>query len=295
MKNTKLIALLLALTTAASLAGCGSSGSSADDTTATEAESSEAAEDAEEAEGGDSAEAREIIVAAAPGYYPITYADDNGEAAGYDVEVFKAIDELLEDYTFTYEIADKETMNVGVQTGTYQVGINSLFKTEERLETYNMPENNLGYTAVGIIQREDSNYTSLQDLYDQQARIYATGTSGGVTNVIDTWNEEHPDAQLDVERRSDVVYADSLAAVQAGESDALIQLIPVFNLVDESAKVGLKMSDPIDVIPTFCIVNKDETDLNAQIDEALGQLREDGTLSALSEEFFGYDVFAVGE
>ena len=73
-------------------------------------------------------EAKEIKVAVAGGFYPITYADDNGEAQGYDVEVFKAVDELLPQYTFTYEITDKETMNVGVQSGTYQVGINSLFK-----------------------------------------------------------------------------------------------------------------------------------------------------------------------
>lgn len=270
MKHTKITALLLALAAVLSLAGCGGNDESADNPNA-----------------------REIVVAAAPGYYPITYADDNGQAAGYDVEVFKAIDRLLEDYTFKFEIVDKETMNVGVQTGTYQVGINSLFKTADRLETYNMPENNLGYTAVGIIQREDSSYNTLQDLFDQNAKIYATGTSGGIPSVVDAWNEAHPDAQLEVERRADVVYADSLAAVQAGEADALIQLIPVFNLVDEAARAGLKISEPIDVIPTYCIVNKNETELNALIDEKLAELRENGTLSELSVEFFGYDVFSV--
>ena len=34
-------------------------------------------------------EAKEIKVAVAGGFYPITYADDNGEAQGYDVEVFR--------------------------------------------------------------------------------------------------------------------------------------------------------------------------------------------------------------
>lgn len=267
--NTRIVALLLTLVTAASLTACGGK------------------------DNNGNAGAREIVVAAAPGYYPITYADDKGKAAGYDVEVFKAIDELLEDYTFKFVIADKETMNVGVQTGTYQVGINSLFKTEERMKTYNMPENNLGYTAVGIIQRKDSTYRTLQDLFDQKARIYATGTSGGIPNVVDTWNKAHPNAKLDVERRADVVYADSLASVQANESDALIQLIPVFNLVDEAARAGLKISEPIDVIPTYCIVNKNETELNALINEKLGELQKNGTLSKLSEQFFGYDIFKI--
>ena len=37
---------------------------------------------------------KEIKVAVAGGFFPITYADDNGEAQGYDVEVLKAVDEL---------------------------------------------------------------------------------------------------------------------------------------------------------------------------------------------------------
>lgn len=271
MKLKKIFALLLTLSTVFSLAACGN---------------------AEETDS-DSSDSRTITVAVAPGYYPITYADDNGDAAGYDVEVFKAIDKLLPEYTFKYEIADKETMNVGVQVGTYQVGINSLFKTEERLKTYLMPENNLGYTAVGIIQREDSNYNTLQELYDQKASIYATTASGGIRYVVADWNEAHPDAQLDVELRSDVVYAESLASVLSGETDATINLIPVFYLVEESARAGLKVSDPVDVVPTYCIVNKEESELNSLINEKLGELKADGTLSKLSEKFFGYDVFSI--
>ena len=266
-KFAKITAIILAAASALSLTACNSEG------------------------GKDGA--REIIVVAAPGYYPITYADDNGKAAGYDVEVFKAIDELLEDYTFTFDVADKETMNVGVQTGTYQIGINSLFKTDERLQTYLMPENNLGYTAVGIIQRTDTNYNSLGDLYEQNAKVYATGFAGGIPDVIDRYNAANPDKAIDVERRSDVVYADSLAAVLSGGSDAVINLIPVFNLVDENARAGLKVSDPVDVVPTYCIINKNETELAALIDEKLGELKASGKLSELSVQFFGYDVFNV--
>lgn len=240
---------------------------------------------------GQDVQSREITVAVAPGYYPITYADDNGNAAGYDVAVFKELDERLDEYTFQYEIADKETMNVGVQTGTYQVGINSLFKTDERLEIYLMTENNVGYTPVGIIQREDSNYNSLQDLYDQQARIYATGAAGGIRFVVADWNEAHPDAPLDVELLPSVSYAESLNAVRAGESDAIIYLIPVYNLTDEEAQAGLKISDPVDVVPTFPIINTEEAELCAAIDKKLGELREDGTLSKLSVEYFGTDLF----
>jgi ABC-type amino acid transport substrate-binding protein len=56
---------------------------------------------------------------------------------------------------------------------------------------------------------------------------------------------------------------------------------------------GLKVSDPISVVPTFPIVNRDETELVKAIDEGLKTLREDGTLSALSVDVFGSDLFSL--
>ncbi len=278
-KFKKFAALALSLGVLASLAACGG--------TAAPAETGSA-------DTADTAGARTIKVAVAPGFYPITYADDDGNAAGYDVAVFQAVDEKLDQYDFTFEIADKETMNVGVQTGTYQVGINSMFKTAERLETYLLPENNMGYTAVGIIYREaDGPVEGFQDIYDRQLTIYPTNASGGIKSVFDKWNENHPDAQLSIELLPTLSVADSLAAVQNGEYDVAINLIPVYNLFDDDATAGLAISQPVDVVPTFPIINKEETELNAAVDQALGELKEDGTLSALSQEYFGYDVFSI--
>ena len=55
------------------------------------------------------------------------------------------------------------------------------------------------------------------------------------------------------------------------------------------------ISDPVAVVPTYPIVNQSETELGDAINEALGTLKEDGTLSKLSEDVFGYDVFALAE
>lgn len=238
---------------------------------------------------------REIIVAVAPGYYPITYADDNGEAQGYDVEVFKAVDELLPEYTFKFEIADKETMNVGVQTGTYQAGINSLFKTDARLETYYMPENNLGYTPVGIIQRVDEEITSLADAYEQGLKVAPTSAAGGIRFVVEDWNKVHPDQFIDIELKTQISSADQLASVRTGEYDYAVNLIPVFNLQKAEVVEGLKISDPIDVVPTFPIVNKDESELGDKINEALATLNNNGTLAKISSEIFGYDIFELAK
>lgn len=273
MKHKRIISLLLAVAALTSLTAC-AGGKSSDDSS--------------------KSDVRTVKVAVAPGFYPITYADDNGEAAGYDVEVFKAIDERLPEYEFVYEVVDKEAMNVGVQTGTYQVGINSMFKTDERLETYIMPENNMGYTAVGCLYREDEEkITSFQDIYDRKLRIHPNPASGAIQKVIDDWNAENPDFALEIEVVSSLDNNEGMDSVRAGEYDVFFQLLPVINLWSDESKAGLAVSDPLAVVPTFPIINKEETELNDKINDVLADLKEDGTLSKLSVEAFGYDVFEL--
>ena len=273
MKHKRIISLLLAVAALTSLTAC-AGGKSGDDS--------------------GKSDVRTVKVAVAPGFYPITYADDNGEAAGYDVEVFKAIDERLPEYEFVYEVVDKEAMNVGVQTGTYQVGINSMFKTDERLETYIMPENNMGYTAVGCLYREDEEkITSFQDIYDRQLRIHPNPASGAIQKVIEDWNAENPDSTLKIDVVSALDNNEGMDSVRAGEYDVFFQLLPVINLWSDESKAGLAVSDPLAVVPTFPIINKEETELNDKINNVLADLKEDGTLSELSAEAFGYDVFEL--
>lgn len=245
--------------------------------------------------GGDGdQDVRTITICAAPGFFPITYADDDGNAAGYDVEVFKAIDEMLPQYKFKFELADKETLNVGVQTGTYQVGINMLFRNAEREETYLIPEHNMGNATIGLIYNANAEaITSLQDVYDRGLRIYPTTPAGGIPQVVNRWNEAHPDAQVKIELDSSMNTADSLAAVQTGEYDLTINILQVYNMFSEQARAGLAVSDPVDIIHTYPIINKNETELYEAIDECLAILYEDGTLTKISNEIFGYDVFEL--
>lgn len=274
MKNIKkFISLgLIGVLTTGLLAGCGSS-----------------------AEGSKSGSGREIIVAVAPGFYPITYADDNGVAQGYDVEVFKEVDKLLDDYTFVFEIADKETMNVGVQTGTYQVGINSLFKTAAREETYLIPQNNMGYTAVGIIQKDSDSINDLTVAHDQKKVHYPVFAAGGIRFVLDDWNKANPDKAIEYNLVTEFSYADLFASIKSGSYDYAVDLIPVFNLQKPEVVGGLKITEPIDVVPTYPIINKNEAELEQAINGALATLKDNGTLSKLSTDAFGYDVFALAK
>ena len=236
-------------------------------------------------------EVKQITVAVAGGFYPITYADDNGNACGYDVEVMKAVDELLPQYSFKFEITDKETMNVGVEAGTYQMGINSLFKTPERQEVYDMTENPMGYTPVGLIQREDDDIRTLSQAAAEKRTVYPVLATSGIRLIMEQWNAEHPDEAIPYELRTELNYADLFDGIRLGSYDFAVDLITVFNLQSEEAVHGLKISEPIDVIPTYPIIHKGEGEFKNDVEKALEELKNNGTLSKLSLDTFGYDLF----
>ena len=280
----KTAALLLAIAALFSLTACGGASSAGTSSGGAGAAAPEPA-----------ADAREIIVCAAPGFVPMTYEDEDGKAAGYDVEVMKAVDELLDEYTFTYELADKETMNVGVQTGTYQIGINMLFWSEARAETYNIPEQNMGNVEIVLLYRESDPepVRSLQDVYDRGLKIAPTGPSGGIPQVVNRWNEAHPDAQVTIDLETGLNSSDQRDGLRNGEYDVIINILQTYNLVSEEERAGIAVSEPVDVIHTYCIINKAETELYQAVSDAVVQLYESGKLTEISERVFGYDLFKL--
>jgi ABC-type amino acid transport substrate-binding protein len=249
--------------------------------------------DASSAAGDASApEVRVINVAASPGYKPITYTDEKGTLDGYDVVVLQKIDELLPEYEFTFEAVDKETLNIGVETGKYQIGINGLFRSPEREEKYLIPENNLGATRIGfVIDENDDTIKSWGDLVTK--RVAPTIASGGIFGQLNLYNSEHPDKPIPFETVSQTDRASDYASVRAGDYDAVIELIDVYNQIpDPALKAGVKITDTVSKVSTFPIINKSETELAEKINKLLGELRENGTLSEIAIQYYGADVFA---
>jgi ABC-type amino acid transport substrate-binding protein len=273
MKTKKLTGIALGLLAGIVLAGCGGSSSGG-------------------AAAADSAKARKITIAASPGYKPITYTDESGVLDGYDIAVFKKIDELLPEYEFVFEVADKETLNIGVETGKYQIGLNGLFRSPEREQKYLIPENILGATRVGFVVSVNTNdINSWDDLVSR--KVAPTTASGGIYGQLMLYNNAHPGKPI----KFDVVTTSSRSvnyvALKDNTYDAVIELIDVYNQIDDKALLaGLKITKAASKVNTYPIINKSETALADTINKILGTLRQDGTLSKIALQHYGADVFA---
>lgn len=85
---------------------------------------------------------------------PMTYIDENGNPTGYDVEVMKLVDEILEDYEFEFVGTSNDDLLIGVEQGKYQVGVKNAFWTEERTAKFIFPQEFLGLSSAGLVVKK---------------------------------------------------------------------------------------------------------------------------------------------
>ena len=80
--------------------------------------------------------AKTILVGTGSGSPLYCYLDDNGELAGFEIDVIKAIDELLPQYEFKFEIFDFKNILLALAAGKIDIGAHMYESNPERRKNY---------------------------------------------------------------------------------------------------------------------------------------------------------------
>ena len=279
------------LTGTFALTGCGNKAQNTDSNAAGTIESTTDSTDATEA-GSDSAEAAddqlaqikakgEIVVAMEGTWSPWTYHDENDELVGYDVEVAKAIAEKL-GVKATFVEGEWDGLFAGMDAGRYDIVVNGVDITEERAQKYNFTEP-YAYNRTAIIVKDDNDdIQSFEDLsgkhtantisstYAELAEKYGADVTG-----VDDLNQTFElllSGRIDATLNAELTYYDYMKA----HPDAKIKIAA---LTDDASEVAIPLRK-----------GAASDNLRAAINQALEELRADGTLSELSVKYFGSDV-----
>ena len=135
----------------------------------------------------------------------------------------------------------------------------------------------------------------LEDM-DGKSIAPIVATDGRAVTLAD-WMEKHPDIKLDFETlAASGAMADEITSVEDGVYDAAYLSAEQANaILDETGYDDLTITDRVDGRDTAFLINKDQTELQEAVNKAIDALTEDGTLSKLTEEFFGEDNFEVAK
>lgn len=233
------------------------------------------------------------------GNWPMTAEDEDGNPIGYDIEILKEVDAKLPDYVFTYVGTSYDDAYVGLEAGNYSAALTNAFWTEERAKKYLIPDN-IGATVLTLVVRaENADIKNLEDVSKSGLKLAPLLAGNGMYYVVKTYNEENPDAQVEITTTDDSTFvAGSVEELVAGRYDAIIHTKPQFE-ASVQAEDG-DLHDFLDDISyseftlaeTYPMFSKNVgEDFIAAFNEALAEVKESGRASEISLEFFGYDLF----
>lgn len=230
---------------------------------------------------------------------PMTYTDDKGNATGYDVEVMKLVDEKLKDYKFEYVGTSSDDLLIGVEQGKFPVGVKNAFYTEERKDKFLFPKEYLGLSSIGLVLKtEDKDVDSLEKFAKKGYSLAPIAANNAQYTVVKEYNDAHPDNKVKLEA-GDEFLVDVVQWVNEGRADGGVTIEGIFEQQVKSEKGpyhNLKddvVYNEFGVIKTWPLFNNKQQKLADEYDKAIKELRDEGKLSELSEQFYGRDLFEV--
>ncbi len=226
----------------------------------------------------DAAEKKVLTMATNAEFPPYEFYDGD-TVVGIDAEIAAAIAEKL---GMELEIVDTafDSIIPAVVAGKYDMGMAGMTVTEERLEEVNFSDSYATGVQV-VIVKEDSEITTVDDLFGD--KNYTIGVQTGTTgDLYSTWDIE--DEKLGTVSRFNKG-ADAVEALKIGKVDCvIIDNEPAKAFVADSE--GLKILDTAYAEEQYAIaVSKDNAELLENINKALKELTEDGTVQAIVDKY----------
>ncbi len=290
MKKKLILAVLAATLAGSLLAGCGNKAEKAEvlqpvDTEETTAE--EKTETNETVTEEPVEEVKKVTVGTGITYNPYCFIDENNELAGFDVELLKAVDEYLEDYEFTIEGTAINDLLLGLDSGTYSLISHSLNKTPEREEKYLFSNEDTGLKNFWIIAKTDSDINTFEDLVGKKV-LDKPGKS--FYNFVDEYNKSNPDKTIVLEGIDDLTAADRIKYIAEGRYDASADNRISFENANAQIGADVEIKGLAFSSPTYFLYAQGQEELRDRVDEALVELKANGTLSELSLKWLGEDA-----
>ncbi|RKP54055.1 amino acid ABC transporter substrate-binding protein [Cohnella endophytica] len=285
------IALILVLTVAA----CGSKNNNASN--ASNSPSKEPAASSSDASPSESTsasseapkEVKKIIVGTGNQFPKVAFLDESGKLTGFDVELVREIDKRLPEYEFELQVLDFTNILLSLETKKIDMAAHEFEKNPEREAKYLFNKEPYAHWKNKIVVSKNNNdpIETLDDLKGK--KFYTTATSAEAT-ILENYNKTHDNALK-------IVYSngganDIAQQISSGRVDATIAADFVLPLLDTAGKlktVGKELSES-DILFLFRKNDPEQQALADAVDKAIVELKADGTLKKLSEQWLGFDA-----
>ncbi len=267
-----IMGLLVALATGIVVAGCGDDDSSSTSGSGTSSDSSIDTSDATLIKEG------QLLVGTDAPYPPFEIGTpESGNFSGFDIDLMSAIADKL-GLEPTYQNSSFDTIFRDVAAGQFDIvaAASTITPARAKKVAFSRPY----YEAQqALVVTEDSDITSTEDLSGE-----IVGAQQGTTGQ--TYADDDTDAE---EVRGFAKGADALAAVTTGQVAAAIVDQP-FAADAVEKQGGIVIVEEISTDELYGFPTAPDNPLVDDVNEAIQQLIDDGTMNELYQEYFSTDA-----
>jgi polar amino acid transport system substrate-binding protein len=239
-----------------------------------------------------------LTMSSDPAYPPQSFLNDQNEMDGFDIDVGKEIAKRLgaelKIITPAWEI-----ITAGNWGGRWDISVGSMTPTKARAQILDFPAVYY-FTPASFAVHKDSKAGGLSDLVGKKI-----GVCGGCTYeaylkqelVIDA--EGAPPFTYDVdagEIRSYETDTNAFDDLRIGDGKRLDAVLSALPTIEEAIKNGYPMKvvgKPAFYEPLAVALDRGDAEFSAKIQEVVAAMHADGTLTKLSEKWYGVDLSTV--
>lgn len=269
----KLLLVLLAIVMVFSFAACGGG-----------EEATETADDG----------ARVIRVSSMTGYQPYAYIDEDDTVKGFEVAVVTEAVSRMENTTAEFTALPWESLMPSLESGKCDVVSCQLWRTEERVEKYYMAT--VPYFECGGRICVAAGTEGIETIEDLHGKTVGTTVGDAYTTFLENYNEANGNP-INIQYYSEDI-STVLQDIVNGRIDATINEPNMMMNRAEIMGIGAELKVVGDLLESgftylaFAKTPEGEA-LRAEFDAIYLEMIEDGTMSALSKEYFAGEDYAL--
>lgn len=225
---------------------------------------------------------------------PMSFLDENGEMAGFDVEVAREVAKRL-GVEAEFVTPQWAVITAGNWNGRWDISVGSMTPTTERAEVLSFP-GIYYYTPAVFGVHTDSSATQVSDLEGKvigatQASVYELYMNKDLK--IDAVGV--PAFTYDITAGELKAYESTTTAmddIRLGDGvrlDGILGPLPTFKTAMENNYPVKVIGEPVFYEPLSVAIDKGDAEFEAKIAEIIAAMHADGRLSELSVEWHGLD------
>ncbi len=213
-------------------------------------------------------------------YAPYTFHNDEDKLTGYDVEVAREVAKRL-DLEIEFVETKWDSMFAGLNSKRFDMIANQVGIKPDRKEKYDFSEPYTISTAVLVTHKDNEEIKSFEDL---EGKVAAQSLTSNFKKIAEKHGAEiqgvegfNPAMQLLASKRADATVNDRLSVLDFLQKKGDNVPVEIVDRKDEASESAM-------------MFRQGNEELVKAVSGAIKEMKEDGTLSEISQKWFSEDV-----